>query len=337
MMSLDQIYGKLDPRTPITNSGAVTISVPGSYRLATNITVSSGDAITISANNVTLDLSGFTISSTKASAGGTAILLSGGRTNVTIHNGNIYSGVTNNAGVYAGPGFANGVFYSGGNNCNVRIRDVSVYGCLSNGIFLDFSAAGLGNSTLVESCVVQTVGGGGIQASTVLRSTANFCGLTAINADNVSECFGYSSGSGYGVSALQTANNCYGYSTTDIGVNANIANNCNGYSANANATFSGGVVASCVANCYGFCAGNGYGINTSTAYNCYGQNNGTGVGLYALIANNCGGGSLSGFGLEVNYIAIGCIGESDGIGLSAYIANSSYSTTEAVTNKYNMK
>ena len=68
MKSLDQI----EARTAITNSGAVTISLPGSYYLTTNVTVSSGDAITITANNVTLDLNGFTVSmpSTATAAAG---------------------------------------------------------------------------------------------------------------------------------------------------------------------------------------------------------------------------------------------------------------------------
>ena len=64
MRSLDQIYDRTDARTALTNSEAVTISQPGSYYLTTNITVRSGDAITIATNGVTLDLNGFTISST---------------------------------------------------------------------------------------------------------------------------------------------------------------------------------------------------------------------------------------------------------------------------------
>jgi hypothetical protein len=60
MKSLAQI----EPRFAITNTGAVTITSAGSYYLTTNITVSTGDAITINPNGVTLDLNGWTISST---------------------------------------------------------------------------------------------------------------------------------------------------------------------------------------------------------------------------------------------------------------------------------
>ena len=51
MKTLQQI----EPRTAITNTGAVTISQPGSYYLTANLAVSSGDAITIATNGVTLD------------------------------------------------------------------------------------------------------------------------------------------------------------------------------------------------------------------------------------------------------------------------------------------
>src|ERR1700679_2135209 len=69
MKSLDQI----EARAAITNSGAVTISQSGSYYLTRNITVASGDAITIAADNVTLDLNGFTISTTTTTPSGFGI------------------------------------------------------------------------------------------------------------------------------------------------------------------------------------------------------------------------------------------------------------------------
>src|ERR1017187_359451 len=104
MKTLSQV----EPRTPITNTTAVTISSPGSYYLTTNITVTAGDAITITASQVTLDLNGFTVSSTASPANGTGILLQGGNADITILNGHIKGGVTYGiGGVYSGPGFAN--------------------------------------------------------------------------------------------------------------------------------------------------------------------------------------------------------------------------------------
>jgi parallel beta-helix repeat protein len=56
MKSLSQI----EPRTPIS-SLPFTISTAGSYYVTANLTNASGDGITISTNDVTLDLNGFTL------------------------------------------------------------------------------------------------------------------------------------------------------------------------------------------------------------------------------------------------------------------------------------
>src|SRR5262249_9398816 len=64
---------QIEPRTPIS-SAPFTITDSGSYYLTTNITVNSGNAISIATNNVTLDLNGFTISSTAASPDGSAVV-----------------------------------------------------------------------------------------------------------------------------------------------------------------------------------------------------------------------------------------------------------------------
>ena len=187
MLTLNQI----EPRTPITNATAVTISASGSYYLTTNITVTTGSAITMTASQVTLDLNGFSVSSTAASATGTGILLAGGNADITILNGHIKGGVTYSGGVYSsGPGFANGITYSGTTPFNVRVSGVSVSGCSNYGIYLT-----LGDSTVVESSTVRTVGGYGIQANSVLRSTANQCGSVAMIAYIASDCYASSTGS----------------------------------------------------------------------------------------------------------------------------------------------
>ncbi len=192
MTSLSQVQTTLtqvEPRRPIPGAPFYIVQ-PGSYYLTTNLTVANGDAIDINTNGVTLDLNGFTISSTGAY--GTAILLNIynpftgiGNSDITISNGHITGGVTNKAGVYGGPGFANGINYLL-MPYNVRVTGVTVSGCLNNGIYL-----GTGNSTVVESCTVNTVGGSGIVASSVSHSTANQCGNTAITADTASDCYGY--------------------------------------------------------------------------------------------------------------------------------------------------
>jgi hypothetical protein len=117
MVTLSQVQ----PRTPIS-SVPIIISVPGSYYLTTNVNVSSGNAITIATNGVTLDLSGFSISSTTAGAVGYAILINTGLRNISIADGIIQGSVTNNGtGVYSGNGFAYGIYYSGSAPVNVQV------------------------------------------------------------------------------------------------------------------------------------------------------------------------------------------------------------------------
>ncbi len=146
MKTLDQI----EARTPIS-AAPITISNPGSYYLTTNLSVSGGDAITIAASGVTLDLSGFTITSTAPGAAGNGILINSGLRNLAILNGFIQGGVTNNGGVYSGSGFGNGILAGGfsGYPQNARVNGVSVAGCLYSGIYL-----GNGDSTVVDSSTV---------------------------------------------------------------------------------------------------------------------------------------------------------------------------------------
>ena len=264
MKSLDQI----EARTAITNTASlITVSQPGSYYLTHNLTVSTGDAVDINANGVRLDLNGFTISSTAASASGNAILLSSGLKNISIANGFIQGGVTNGgSGVYNGSGFASGINYSGNVPTNVFVSKVLVSGCLTYGINL----AGQ-NSSVVESCTVQTVGNTGISASTVKSSTAVDCGTTGIAGDQVSDCRGQSYGSGPGISGL---------------IILNCTADCEGS--------GNGIQGTTLQNCYGSANGAGNGIFTGgTATGCYGFSI-HGAGVSAFIANVCHGDSITG-------------------------------------------
>jgi hypothetical protein len=268
---------QIEPRTPISSVPFV-ISTPGSYYLTTNITSSTGDAIDIAANGVTLDLNGFTISSTLDPANGIAIGLNTGVSDITILNGHVVSGVTNNvAGGYSGSGFGYGIY--GPSVSNVRVAGVSVVGCRYDGINLNPSVA---SSTTVESCTVRTVGGYGIVADTVSHSIAYQCANYAIFAiETASDCYGNSTSS-HGVDAT-TANNCYGVSGGNgDGVTAFTAINCFGSSASGR-----GVVASTANNCFGS-SSSGIGLEAGNGIGCYG-NSSTGTGLNANIANSCNG------------------------------------------------
>ncbi len=224
MKTLDQV----EARTAITNrTTAVTISEPGSYYLTANVTVDSGNAITIAASGVTLDLNGFTISSTAPSASGYGILLSGGPRGVTIANGHIRGGVTNNgSGSYNGSGFHSGIAFSGSTPTNVLVSRVSVSGCRYYGFWLST------DSSVVESCTVQTVGSRGINANTVRQCSALDCGEIGINCEQAFDSQGETCGAAAycdGVSASITAVGCYGASVAGKGLYTRNAVFCTGY------------------------------------------------------------------------------------------------------------
>jgi len=325
MKTLQQV----EPRVPIS-SAPFTITQPGSYYLTTNLTLSGGDAITIATSGVTLDLNGFTISSTANPASGTAILLSNAIKNITILNGHIQGSVTNDgSGNFNGPGFGYGISYSGSAPLNMRVSGVSVSGCRYSAIDVGYYWA----STTVENCVVRTVGGSGIGANTIRGCVALDCGYLAIIGWQVSDSRGESvSSDGDGLQAY-TALNCYGGSSTGIGL----------YAANAQ-------------NCYGF-SSSYFGLSANIVQNCYGGSS-TSYGLYATTAQNCYGASSSGTGLYADRTAIGCYGKSStgprglyaqnantctgdrpgGRAIEATIANGCWaaSGTNLISFKYNM-
>ena len=308
MLTLSQV----EPRTPIS-SVPVTIAKPGSYYLTTNLVCTVSNAIFITASGVTLDLNGFTISSTVANAanGGTAILLNSGLSDITICNGHIVSGVTNNgSNVYSGSGFASGISFTGNVPWNVWVSHISVSGCLDYGINVYDGPS----STLVESCTVRTIGTYGIVANTVELSLAIGCYSDAIDGDQVYNSEGQSTANGNGILANYTAQNCYGTSSSDVGVYANSLQNCYGTSASyigingttvlncyGFSTDSDGVVANTAENCYGTSAAGGYGLYAyDVANGCFGYST-SGIGLYALIASICHGGTSSGTPLSTSH------------------------------------
>ena len=313
---------QIEPRTPIS-SAPFTITKAGSYYLTTNVSVSTGNAITIMTNGVTLDLNGFTLSSTEASPTGTGILINFAPRDVTVFNGHIRGGVTNNSGVYMGPGFADGIL---GSPENTLISRISVSGCLDDGISLS------GEGTTVESCTVRTVGHFGIWASTVEDSTAADCGNNAIIGNQVSNCRGESL-NGIGISSDVGALNCYGQSGSSAGLSGNTVQNCWGVSTN-----SVGLGATTAQNSYGFSYG-GTGLNVYVAQNCFGESEGSNTyGVYAsYTATGCYGLSFSGTGLTA-LVANNCVGSGSGTAIQSTIGVACYALagTNNIAFKYNM-
>ena len=292
MKSLDQI----EARTPIS-SLPFTISSSGSYYLTNNLSVSAGNAITITANGVTLDLNGFTISSTANPAAGTGIYLpNASQRDITILNGHIRGGVVVNGGTYSGSGFIHGIF--GISLINARVTGVSVAGCLSEGISLYPNS-----TTIVESCTVMTVGDLGIYASTVKDSVASDTGNSAISADQVSDCrgrtnslggaragisattvensSGFSNGTGFGINC-EVATNSFGFSDAGTGINATAVSNCEGGSNSGT-----GIAATNTQNSVAM-TGSGTALNVyGMAMNCYASGGNVGINISQNALINC--------------------------------------------------
>ena len=283
-----------------------TISWPAKVKLTGSMSVTSGNAITINTSNVTIDLNGFTLSSTEnPAASGSGILLNGPFQNIAIANGFIQGNVLDNgSGGYSGSGFGYGINATNNLTANVRVRDISVAGCRYYGIYL------YPNATVAESCTVRTVGSYGIVADTVKNSSATDCGNNAIDGNQVSDCRGQTSFMGYGIYAF-TAQNCYGlagvggggvyagcaqncYANGGVGLVATTALNCTAYG-----TIGLGLNATVAQNCFAYSMGSP-GLNATMAQNCYGYSS-AGTGIIAFIASFCHGDTGTGTPLNVNH------------------------------------
>lgn len=306
MRSLDQ----LEPRLPlgqIGTNGLLTITQPGSYVLMGNVAVTAGDGITIAADDVTLDLNGFTLSSSISPASGTAVRILGEHQNIVVRNGHIRGSlkVDLSDASMSGSGFQNGVYcYQAALNC--LVTDLTVNGVSSHGIYLD------GGST-IDRCVVSNCGGKGIVGQVVSNSSATACGERGIVGTTVGNSQGTAVIS-IGIEA-STAINCTGQTTavdSGIGLKANLATNCSGFSPAGIGLWA----LRSATNCYGATNSGAYALKVESedstpilgsAENCQGRTAGGGHGLLAGTATNCTGTSGSGFGLQAD-TATGCTG-----------------------------
>ena len=217
MKTLQQI----EPRTPIS-SVPVVITTSGSYYLTTNLNAVSGNGITISANNVSLDLNGFALT---ASGAGTGITLPSTQTNVTVRNGSVsgwvYGVVGNNAIVEH---LTVSSCSSAGIRCtsSSQVRNCICAGNSGNGITVD-------TDSLITDCIASGNGSFGIQATHSIvrncRAANNGQSGIYISTGAVSGCSAESNG-GSGIYI-----NLPG---TEV-----IGNVCNGNNSGANASNAG--------------------------------------------------------------------------------------------------
>lgn len=319
MKSLDQV----EARIPLVagqagvsingTTGAITISQAGSYYLTGNLTLTAAGAsgIVITSSNVTLDLNGFALIHTTGN-GGHAVSINAA--NVTVRNGTVRGGSTVSDGTFTHAGWNEGIT-AGSNFPNLVAEDISVSGVRSHGINLSYEGS------MIERCVVHTVGEMGLYASSISFSTARKTGGTAIAASSdpdsgsVSNCFGETvSTSGHGIYAADGAvDNCRGIAKAGIGIMAETAINCFGTS-NSNT----GLNAAVSNNCRGVST-SGTGITGSSAMHCYGAST-SGTGISVTLATSCTGSRPGGTAIQVT-TANGCHVQSG---------------TVSATNKYNM-
>ena len=217
MKTLDQI----EPRRPISKL-PFTINQPGSYFLTDNLqfTAASGNAITITVSNVTLDLMGFTLSSSNPVTG-VGIKIDAGLRNIAVRNG-VIAGTTTVA-VSGNPrtwtttpgGFANAIDAVGPEATNGQFSHLRIFGC--RGIGLD-----AGNGAVVEQVTARENGGTGIDAfeGSVTNSTSILNGFSGIFAGSVSNSVAQdNANNGISATSAATSGTIINSKATSNGVN----------------------------------------------------------------------------------------------------------------------
>jgi parallel beta-helix repeat protein len=144
-----------DGQTPIYAPDTI-ITEPGSYVVTRDITAATGPVIDIEANDVTIDLNGYTIENLDAA---TAVVDASGFFDVFLTNGTLKGGSTgflaSNAAVKA----------------RVTLENLAIKGASSHGI--DISTTASGSSMNVKASKVSNAGGNGINASTGPSATVD--------------------------------------------------------------------------------------------------------------------------------------------------------------------
>jgi hypothetical protein len=157
---------QIEPRTPIS-SLPFTITNSGSYFLTTNLTGASGlNGITVSANNVALDLRGFTLTGVPGSQNGIFVNTNNNYSNLTVQNGtmNGWGSVGINADTLTGGGFSDLSLVNNGSDGLDSGHSAQVRHCLAN----QNEGTGFGGNAdydcLFESCTANLNSGGGFES-----------------------------------------------------------------------------------------------------------------------------------------------------------------------------
>lgn len=276
--------GQLEARLPLqagssgitVTDGRIQIGAAGSYYLTGNLTVATGTAIAVKVSDVTVDLGGFTLSSTASPAAGYGVEIALGAANVTIRNGHIRSGETVSNNVFtAGPGFTSGIY--GLSLSTTTVEDVSVVGVPHYGILLNPGT----QTNAVRRCFVDTCAGPGITATRATDCTASQCdsGFVVLIAANCST----KSVTGSGIAAT-TVSDCDAFSVGGAAISAVVVRNSTALSS---ATSGSSIAAGCVSHCYSYGSTIPAIYVTGTASFCHATGGASGGGISGRFAFGC--------------------------------------------------
>jgi len=216
MKSLDQVYAKLDPRTPIgTNTtpgnanNLFIINQPGSYYLTTNLITTStyaGNGIEILVNNVTLDLNGFSVSCSSTNTSTLGLDIPNTQTNIVVRNGMVN-------------GWWNGVVSASGDSSGLVFEKLNVANCNKGAPYYGYGFA-LNGPAVIRDCTavgngigINCNGNVSLDSSLITGCTANdnvFSGIVCSGGGIISGCTANKNTVG-----IKTEFNAYGYSTSD--------------------------------------------------------------------------------------------------------------------------
>lgn len=235
MKTLDQ----MEPRIPVTNV-PFTITQSGSYYLTTNLTAGAGqDGILVQADDVTIDLMGFTLAGSGTNSGH-GISQAGNYRNLTVLNGKVVNWRNSN--------FKGGI-YAQGSSCRISgIQAATNY----YGIYA-------GDGALLTRCQAQYNRSIGIHGGD--RSIINNCSAmnsalsTGIYADDgsaLNDCAAANNYYGFDVRSGSTISRCTALYNTMNGIDISagcIIKDCTShYNGSAGIYMSGGnIVKDCVA------------------------------------------------------------------------------------------
>jgi hypothetical protein len=224
MKSLDQIESR-----SLISSLPFTITNPGSYCVTTNLTGTAGlSGITISNNNVTLDLNGFALLGVPGSL--YAVALASSQTNVIVRNGTMI-------------GWRMGVHETGGNSRNLVLDGLSIFGSATDGILIDSTATVRNCMSSSNAAIGISVSGGEISDCSAGYNVNS--GIELNSGGIVRNCWSGYNGN-YGIEATSgTVLNCFSQGNAWSGIqvagqgSAVIGNNCLNNNSSSGSTFAG--------------------------------------------------------------------------------------------------